>query len=240
MSDDPTQVTSEAAIIMEKMVQLEKDEPRYQILKATLDYKASWLELAERLNVIADNKEYKEWGYKTFKDYSLQELHLAQTTARKLVRGYQWIDQEAPEFLPRFVESLGEGQAPPVRAVPDVDTIDVLVSAQRELANDRLSGDQYAELKQKALQGEGNARELKKQMREALPEPDVEAGEQIIRVLRKTLSATERIIAQLEELGDDDGELMTLASTLRDRVFALVSARLDEQAYLDGGGASEG
>jgi hypothetical protein len=119
----------------------------------------------------------------------------------------------------------------PLNPVPELDTIDVLVNAQKQVANDRLSAQVYAELKEKALTGESTARELKKDLREAMPEPEESADAASLKVLRKTLSATERIIAQLEEVADADPQIMELAQQLRERVFEVVSSKLDAQAY---------
>ncbi len=241
MSEDQTKITSEAALIMEKMVGLEPDDPRYIVLKATIDYKASWLELGEHLNVVAENKDYKQWGYKNFKTYCAEELQLNQAVARKLVRGFQWIDAQAPQFLPRYVdeEVSIEPQAAALSSVPDVEAISVLVTAQRELDKDRLSTQDYDSLKERALSGEANARELRKELKEQLPAPTVDPAKEQIKVLRRTLTATERIIGQLTEHVSDDPELLELAEKLRERVFAIVSAKLDAQAYSDGGDAAE-
>ncbi|MEM1347651.1 MAG: hypothetical protein AAGI01_03780 [Myxococcota bacterium] len=236
--EDQTKITSEAALMMERMNKLEANEPRYKVLQAALHYKASWLELAEHLNVVAMNKSYKEWGFKTFKDYCVTELQLRQSVARKLVRGFQWIDKEAPEFLHHFVEGI-DVEAPH-SSVPDVDTIDVLVKAQKERAKENLSDDVYDVLKQKALAGDHTAAELKKQMKEALPIPEKDPRAEQLKTLRRTLSAAERILHQLEEAVDDeDQELVHLAEQLRERVFELVSRKLDEAAYTDGGDSAD-
>ena len=148
MSDQAT-ITSETALMMEKMVGLTPDDPRYMVLKAALDYKASWIDLAEHLNVVAENKDYKEWGYKAFKDYCSEELQIRQATARKLVRGFQWIDQEAPELLPRLIDDQVDVAARDSGVMlPDVDTVDVLVKAQKEVKKERLSRDVYDDLKE--------------------------------------------------------------------------------------------
>ncbi len=237
MSEDHTKITSEAALIMEKMVGLEPDDPRYVILKATVDYKASWVELGEHLNVVAENKDYKEWGYKNFKGYCTDELQLNQAIARKLVRGFQWIDQQAPQFLPRYIDeevSLEPQAAALSVAPPDVEAINVLVTAQRELDKARLSTENYDALKERALSGEAGARELRKELKEQLPAATVDPAKEQIKVLRRTLTATERIIGQLTEHVSDDPELLALAEKLRERVFAVVSAKLDAEAYADG------
>lgn len=235
---DQLKVSSETAQLMQKIHGLEPTDERYQVIKAALDYKTSWLDLAERLNLVALNKIFKEWGYNTFKSFCDEELQLPQSTAKKLVRGFQWIDAEAPDMLGQFLATLqaAEDGSPlpaelPLNPVPELETIDVLVNAQKQVANERLSTQAYAELKEKALTGESTARELKKDLRDAMPEPEESADAASLKVLRKTLSATERIIAQLEEVADADPQIMELAQQLRERVFEVVSSKLDAQAY---------
>lgn len=241
MQEDQATITSEAALIMEKMVGLSPEEPRYRVLKAAVDYKASWLELAERLNMVAENKEYKEWGYKTFKAYCQEELQLAPVVVSKLVRGFQWVDREAPQLLPRHIE---EGDAPALaaregRAVPDMDVVGVLMKAEREVERDRLSRDTYDEIKGRALRGEQPIKELKKELKDAVTEPASSGDEERLKMLRRTLSAAEKIVTQLEEVIADDAELRALAEQLRERLFERVAAMLDAQAYGEGGSADE-
>lgn len=236
---DPGKITSETALIMERMVNLDPEDDRYHMLKATLDYKASWLELAERLNVLADTKEYKQWGYKTFKAYCTEELQLTNSQARKLVRGFQWIDKEAPQLLPRFVDDEVEVAANDSRVVPDIDTVNVLVKAQKEVEKERLSADDYEGLKERALSGEPTARDLRKELKEAVVEPEKDPREEQLKILRRSLSATKRLLSQLEEAGNVDDEIHELAEQLQQKIFDLVSRLMDEQAYTDGGEAAE-
>ena len=119
----------------------------------------------------------------------------------------------------------------PICPVPELDMIQVLVSAQNEMGKQRLSNDVYESLKQQALAGEKSARELKKDMKDALPVAQLDPKVQELKVLRKTLSTTERVIAQLEELDELDPQVMELLNQLRERVFTIVAELLDQQAY---------
>ncbi len=239
---DQAKITSETALMMEKMVGLDKDDPRYKVLKAAIDYKASWVELAESLNVIAENKEYKEWGYTKFKDYCTEELQLRQSTARKLVRGFQWIDQQAPQLLPQHINDeieLAEREGREAPVVPDVETVNVLVKAQREVDRDRLTKEAYDELKDRALRGEQTSTELKKDLKEKVVVPEPDPLEEQIKTMRRSLRATERIVTQIEELGIEEPEITELAEKLRDKLFDHVSGLLDQKAYKDGGEAAD-
>ena len=235
MSDQAT-ITSETALMMEKMVGLDPSDPRYMVLKAALDYKASWIDLAEHLNVVAANKDYKEWGYKAFKDYCDQELQIRQATARKLVRGFQWIDQEAPELLPRLIDDQVDVAARDSGVMlPDVDTVDVLVKAQKEVKKERLSRDVYDDLKERALRGEHTVSELKQDLKDAVVVPEPDPKKEQLKLMRRSLRAAEKMVEQFEELGIDDQEIVELAANLREKLFEFVAGMLDEQAYKDGG-----
>ena len=236
---DQVKITSETALMMETMVGLEPSEPRYHLLKAAVDYKASWLELAEKLNVVAETKAYKEWGHSSFKDYCTEELQLTQSAARKLVRGFQWVDQEAPELLSRAIEEQGDVAANSRGVVPDVNTVNVLVKAQKEVAEERLTREAYDELKAKALTGEPSAYQLRKDLKEAAEEPKKDPRAEQIKILRRSLKAAERIINQLEEADTEDEELHQMAEDLRERIFDLVSELMDERAYGEDGGEGD-
>ena len=240
-TDDTATMTSETALIMERMVALDPGEPRYRVLKAVVDYKASWIELAEQLNVVAMNKDYKQWGYKKFKDYCQEELHIPSPMASKLVKGFQWIDREIPELLPRYIDEEG-GEAAAARdaqtsnasrVLPDIEMVNVLMKAEKEVEKERLAQDVYDELKEKAFSGEDTLGELKKSLKEAIvePEKDLSSPKEQIKILRRTLSAAEKIVTQLEEAFAEDEDLFALATQLREKLFERVSTMMDEQAY---------
>jgi hypothetical protein len=227
-------ISSEAALLLEKLKALEPNEPRYQVIKATLQYKTSWLELAERLNRVAAEKLYKDWNYKTFRDYCARELFISPATAKKLVRGFQWLDEQLPDFMPNYID---ESDGPQSRVAPDMDTVQLLMNAQKEVERERLPQDAYADIKRRAFTGELDTQGVKTSLREVMLPPPEEPGGEPLKVLRRALATTEKIVAQLEELGSEDDELMDLAGRLRDRIFDLVNAKMEQLAHLDGPGA---
>jgi len=227
-------ISREAALLLEKLKALEPNEPRYQVIKATLQYKTSWLELAERLNRVAAEKLYKDWNYKTFRDYCARELFISPATAKKLVRGFQWLDEQLPDFMPNYID---ESDGPQSRVAPDMDTVQLLMNAQKEVERERLPQDAYADIKRRAFTGELDTQGVKTSLREVMLPPPEEPGGEPLKVLRRALATTEKIVAQLEELGSEDDELMDLAGRLRDRIFDLVNAKMEQLAHLDGPGA---
>jgi hypothetical protein len=231
-------ISSEAALLLEKLRGLEPDEPRYHVIKATLQYKTSWLELAERLNKVANEKLYKDWGYKTFRDYCARELFISPATAKKLVRGFQWLDEQLPDFMPNYIDESDAPQAQQQqRVAPDMDTVQLLMNAQRDVERERMPQDAYADIKRRALIGELDVAGVKSSLREVMLPPPEEPGGEPLKVLRRALAATEKVVAQLEELNSDDEEIMDLAARLRDRIFDLVNLKMEQLASLDGPGA---
>jgi hypothetical protein len=227
-------ISSEASLLLDKLKAFEPGEPRYQLIKATLLYKTSWLELAERLNRVAAERLYKDWGYKTFRDYCARELFISPATAKKLVRGFQWLDEQLPNFMPHLIDAsdVGDHVTKP-RVAPDMDTVQLLMSAQKEVERERMPQDAYADIKRRALTGELDVQGVKSSLREVMLPPPEEPGGESLKVLRRALATTEKIVAQLEELGAEDDELMNLAGRLRDRIFDLVNAKMEQLASLD-------
>ena len=45
---------------------LDPGSERYHVLRAARDFKASWVELGERLTETREQEKFKEWGYTSF------------------------------------------------------------------------------------------------------------------------------------------------------------------------------
>ena len=198
--------------IMERMGELDPNEPRYQVLESALAFKASWVMLAEHLSEVARSKIFKTWGYSTFARYCADEVHISSATAKKLVRSYDWMEEEAPELLPR----KEEGKVVSLREVPDYGAISVMADARKELEAARVPKDAYLALKQAALEGERTASQLRKELKESIPEElkDKPAIDKV-RSLRKALTAAVKVIDNLREW-DGNEALLVQAEELRD------------------------
>lgn len=209
-----TQLTRAEQIIVSKMENLQPDDPRYQVLEAALAFKASWVILGEHLTDVAEQKAFKSWGYGSFSRYCSEEVRITSGTARKLVKSYQWLGDEAPEFIPK----MSEGRLQPTRDVPDVNTIGVLADAKKAYDEERVPEDAYLALKQAALEGDRTATELRKEFKEAIPEhlrdkPTVDK----VRSLRRALNSAVKVIDQLREW-DGSEDLLVQAEELRDTI----------------------
>jgi hypothetical protein len=225
MSKAPAMTHAEVSILG-KMAALDEDSPRYRVLESALAFKSSWVILGEHLSEIARNQFFKGWGYASFERYCADELFLTAATAKKLVRSYAWIGEEAPEYLPprsrsellqrKGAESLPEGP------LPDFNAVNVLADAKRALSEAKVSEDAYLSLKRAALDGE-NAASLKRSLQEAIPDDHKpKRADDKVRHLRRALSACVKTLDELREWdsgGDAAGDdLLVLAEQLRDAI----------------------
>ena len=207
-------LTKAEQLIVSRMEELSADDPRYQVLEAALAFKASWVILGEHLTDVAEQRQFKIWGYGSFSRYCSEEVRITAGTARKLVKSYRWLGEEAPEFIPK----VAEGRIQPARDVPDVNTIGVLADAKKAYEEDRVPEDAYLALKQAALEGDRTATELRRELKESIPEnlrdkPTVDK----VRSLRRALNSAVKVIDQLREW-DGSEDLLVQAEELRDSI----------------------
>jgi hypothetical protein len=230
MSKDLVLTRAEAAI-MERMSELAPDDPRYGVLESALAFKASWVILGEHLNKVYSYQLYKGWGYASFARYCSDEIRVTTGTARKLVKSFQWLGDEAPELIPK---TDGGRLQEVTREVPDFNAIGVLADARKELHNDRVQEDAYLELKRAALEGERTASQLRKDLRESIPEELRQQPVDPVRSLRKALNSSVRTLEALREWDGSD-ELLLMAEQLRDQIAHHMPRRADGS---DGGEAT--
>lgn len=206
-------LTRAEAAIMERMAALSPDDPRYQVLESALAFKASWVILGEHLNEVYLQRAFKDWGFSSFARYCTDELQVTSSTARKLVRSYQWLGEEAPNLIPR----VEQGRVLPERPVPDYGTIAVMADAKKELQAERVAEDAYLALKQAALEGDLSASQLRRELREAIPEALRTPPRDPVRDLRKSLTYAVKTIDALRDWDGSD-ELLLQAEALRDAI----------------------
>jgi hypothetical protein len=204
---------------------LDEADIRYQALQSSVEFQSAWVELAEYMNEVEQSEAYREWGYRSFWGYCGAELRLSKSVAAKLLEGYHWIEEQAPEYLPRR-EADEEVPAPRTRPVPDVDTAAVLAKGYREVQEERIPRATYDEIKEAALRGERTVAELRKEIKAAVPEHlREEPPANPLRHLRRALSEVDKAMMQIDT--DEDSELLDRATSLRDAIFAILAERGD-------------
>lgn len=223
MSKAPDLTHAEVSILG-KMAGLEPDTDRYRVLEAALAFKSSWVVLGEHLATTLKSSSWKAWGYASFERFCADELFLSGATAKKLVRSWAWLGEEAPEYLPP--KSSSELQARkhdlPPGPLPDLNAVSVLADAKKAFNDARVSEDAYLSLKRAALDGE-TASALKRALSESIPESaKPKKADDKVRHLRKALTAVVKVIDELREWdsgGDAVGEdLLVQAEQLRDAI----------------------
>jgi hypothetical protein len=130
--------------MVNQLENLEPSSERYRVLATAIDFKRSWLELAEHLTKIERTGEFKAWGYRTFGAYATHELHLRRDTVTKLTRSYSFLEEHEPA---RLYAARAERERP----IPAFEVLDALALAR---ANPELPEDVYRELRQQVF-GEG-------------------------------------------------------------------------------------
>jgi hypothetical protein len=211
---------------MTRMAELEEDAPRYLVLQAALAFKSSWVVLGEQLAKVAEQGFFRAWGYASFERFCADELFISAGTAKKLVRSYTWLGEEAPEYLPpendAALKKRKQQQSLPEGPLPDLNAVAVLAEARSSMNDSRLPEDAYLALKQAALSGE-SASALRRSLRESVPEQKrMTPADDRVRFLRRALSMSVKTIDCLREW-DVDGEaggdvLMVQAEQLRDAI----------------------
>jgi hypothetical protein len=209
--------------MMARMAELEADSPRYRVLEAALAFKSSWIILGEHLAHVLKTQLWKGWSYPSFERYAADELFVTAATAKKLVRSYQWLGAEAPEYLPKIADGrVVLPRTPPAGVLPDINAVHVLAEARRQVDEDRVTEDVYLALKQAAFDGE-TAASLKRTLHEAVPaDLRKKTPDDRVRHLRRALTAVVKVIDELREWdsgGDAAGDdLIVAAEQLRDAV----------------------
>src|SRR5262245_10789346 len=83
----------------------EDDPERADLLRRTLQFKASCIESAEGLTESRRRGDFRRWGYDSFEDYTRKELFLRQETVNRLTGSFLFLKKRAPEVLTREVYS---------------------------------------------------------------------------------------------------------------------------------------
>ena len=89
---------------------------RHEALEAAKRFKSSWIELGRVLWTVYREKKYREWGYLTFEAYCVKEISVRDTTAKKLLQSYYFLEKEEPTLLKTLTQEP-PAQQPSAEAV---------------------------------------------------------------------------------------------------------------------------
>ena len=141
----------------DRMGNLEPDSLRFRVLDAAKSFKSSWIELGQFLFTVYKDKLYRDWGYQTFEAYCGKEIGIRQNTAVKLLKSYSFLEKEEPEYVKP--EAMSERK--PDR-IPSFEAVNSLRLAHE---NERVSEDQYEDLRQDILEEAKEDSEIKKKIK---------------------------------------------------------------------------
>lgn len=215
-----TRRKSRSEVEMEvQLEQLDPASPRYEVLLAARDFKASWIALGEKLTKVRESNAFTAWGYSDFETYCRRELHIKRDTANKLTRSYAFLRDHQPNVL----ESPSQA-----RELPPLDVVDLL-SRAREKAT--VSDEQFDEIRRDVFaedQPPPSRAAVVKRFREVDPDafktpkkPAVKPGDGGPAEVKKALLLAERLGTVLEALTVSDhskGAVQSLVAELK-RMF---------------------
>lgn len=192
------QKSATEAAIAAKLQTLDPASTRYHMLSAAQKFKASWVELGERLTTARETQSYTAWGFASFELYCRRELQLKAETANKLTRSFSYLRDHEPKVL-------GDRQS---QALPSLDVVDLLSQAQKRT---QISPDAFATIHEQVMAPEAHISraEVLKKLREVDPEafkPAAKAKETGVtgpNDLRKALLLAERLESLLAAQADD-------------------------------------
>jgi hypothetical protein len=149
-----------------EMLERTGDDPlRLDLVQRAQRFKRSWVDLAEALSRLRQNRAYEQWGYADLQEYCSSELAIRGATVDKLLLSFSTVQRHAPEVLKR------DGVA---RDIPSIDAVDFF---SRALGSEEKPGpvrrldaaDETIEQLRSAVFDEGsNVRELRERFQPVL------------------------------------------------------------------------
>lgn len=195
------QKSQSQAAMAAQLETLDPASPRYHILSAAREFKASWVDLGERLTTAREKQVYTAWGFASFELYCRRELQIKADTANKLTRSFSYLRDHEPKVL--------DGRQS--RDLPSLDVVDLLSQAKERT---QISPDAFDTIREQVMAPEAHVSraEVLKKLREADPEAfkPVAKPKEAVAVgpndLRKALLLAERLESLLSAQSGDGFE----------------------------------
>lgn len=198
------------------MGELEPGSDRYQVLATAKQFKASWVQLGEKLVRVNSSGMFKDWGYESFEDYCAKEIRIRKPTAQKLTLAYHYMEREEPELLGRKEE---------LKPLPDYRSIDLLRQAKEEK---NFTEQEYSDLRKAIVEDERSLPTVQKQFKEVVATHE-EPEENPLLHAKAALSAARRLATALRSAQDVPEAYHDQAEAMVAHLEAQV-ATLEEQA----------
>ncbi len=114
-------ITKTDQIMEDRMIAVSSDPVRSDTLQKARAFKRTWLELAEALSKVTENKLWEQWGFSDFDAYCRKELHLRGSTVAKLLGSYRFLETSAPRVIERARTDHYEAPIPSIATVEFVE-----------------------------------------------------------------------------------------------------------------------
>lgn len=105
----------------DRMLAVANDPQRADTLAKARAFKRTWLELAEALTRVQNQRSWEAWGYSDFDAYCRKELHLRGSTVAKLLGSYRFLETSAPRVIERARDT--EALEAPIPSLPAVEFV---------------------------------------------------------------------------------------------------------------------
>jgi hypothetical protein len=171
---------------LEQAIHLHADDPeRVAVLERAKRFKRTWIELAEVLVKVRERDSFLRWGFASFDEYCVRELHLRRGTVDKLCASYGFLRANAPRLLAPEPDDVTP------RPVPSWQAVDFVARAEERGAID---DETLEEMKRAVFEEGAPAPALSRKYREvAFPVADEERRDR----LRAQIVAAARRLADL-------------------------------------------
>lgn len=114
-------LTKTDQMMEDRMIAVSSDPVRADTLQKARSFKRTWLELAEALSKVSEQKLWERWGFSDFDAYCRKELHLRGSTVAKLLGSYRFLETSAPKVIERARTDHYEAPIPSIAAVEFVE-----------------------------------------------------------------------------------------------------------------------
>src|SRR5690349_14576288 len=105
----------------DRMLAVANDPLRADTLAKARAFKRTWLELAEALTRVQNQRSFEAWGYSDFDAYCRKELHLRSSTVAKLLGSYRFLETSARRVIERARDT--EALEGPIPSLPAVEFV---------------------------------------------------------------------------------------------------------------------
>lgn len=200
------------------MESLDQGSLRYKVLETAKRFKTSWIDLAQILFTVWQDKHYKEWGYMEFDTYVNKEIGVKKDTAMKLLRSYSFLEKEEPKYISPEYRSDPES-----KPAPNYESVYVLRGAKNKR---EVGSEDYQRLKEKVFDKGSEAKDIKRDLtqiiKERRQEDDPEEAQRkrkimVVRRLTGTLKSLKRECQTLRVLPESAIEMIDEVIDVLDR-----------------------